>query len=94
MSKVLRRIMLAVLVIAGIIAGYRSIQDSTVPLDSLLAFSTAEDGYTILSWYDGDHTVIAHVGRNGSADKSIRFRTESGDSMYNIKGVASGARYT
>ena len=31
MSKVLRRIMLAVLVIAGIIAGYRSIQDSTVP---------------------------------------------------------------
>ena len=36
MSKVLRRIMLAVLVIAGIIAGYRSIQDSTVPLDSLL----------------------------------------------------------
>ena len=94
MSKVLRRIMLAVLVIAGIIAGYRSIQDSTVPLDSLLAFSTAEDGYTILSWYDGDHTVIAHVGRNGSADKSIRFRTESGDSMYNIKGVASGGRYT
>lgn len=94
MNRVWKRILLAVLVIAGIIAGYRSIQDSTASLDSLLAFCTAEDGYSILSWYDGDETVVAHVGRGGKADRSVRFRTQSGDSMYNILGVASGGRYT
>lgn len=93
MSRVLKRLMLAVLVTAGIAAGYRSIQDSTASLDSLLAFCAADNGNSIVSWYDSGQIVVASVGPGGKAGKTVRFSAETKGSMYNMVGMASGGSY-
>ena len=47
MKKVFRTILLIALIIAGVVAGYRGIGRSTVSMDSLLTFCTAQNGGTI-----------------------------------------------
>lgn len=93
MNKIFRRILLFVLIIAGAVAGYRSIKGGTVPVDSLLAFCYEEEGTGIVGWNEDEYTVIARVDTNGKIMRSLTFRTEKKDCMYNIKGVASGGDY-
>lgn len=93
MNKLLKKILLLVLVLAGILSGYQSIQNSSVSMDALLAFCTGENGTSILSWYEDDKTVIAKVGQTGKIEKTFRFDTEKKDSMYNIKGIAASEDY-
>lgn len=85
--------MLFALVVAGAVAGYRSIGSSSVPVDSLLAFSYAEDGSGIISWNEDVSTVIARVDTNGRIDSSVSWKTERKDCMYRVKGVASAGDF-
>jgi len=93
MNKIIKRIMLAMLIIAGIIAGYQSIESSSMPVDSLLAFCTADEGKSIVSWNEDDDIVIAQIAQNGKIEKSFRFRAEQKEYTYRIKGVAAGDGY-
>lgn len=93
MNKLLKRILLFVLAIAGILSGYQSIQSNNVSMDALLAFCTAENGTSILSWYEDNKTVIASVSQSGKIEKSFEFDTKKKDFMYNIKGIAASKDY-
>ena len=66
MKKVFRTILLIALIIAGVVAGYRGIGRSTVSMDSILTFCTAQNGGTIAAWNDGNSTVIARLKQNGT----------------------------
>ena len=94
MKKVFRTILLIVLIIAGLAAGYRGIGRSTVSMDSLLTFCTAKNGETIAAWNERSNTVIARLRPNGTINSYLKFRTERKDAMYQILGVASGEKYT
>ena len=93
MKKVFRTILLIALIIAGLVAGYQGIGRSTVSMDSLLTFCTANNGETIAAWNDGSNTVIARLRQNGTILSYLKFRTERKDAMYQILGVAAGEKY-
>ena len=93
MKKVFRTILLIALIIAGVVAGYRGIGRSTVSMDSLLTFCTAQNGGTIAAWNDGNSTVIARLKQNGTINGHLKFRTERKDAMYQILGVTAGEKY-
>lgn len=93
MSKILRRIMLIMILIAGMIAGYRSIESSSMPVDSLLAFCNADEGKSIVSWNEDDNTVIARMDQTGKIEKSYHFQTEQRNYTYRVRGIASGGSY-
>lgn len=93
MNKVLKRIWLIVLVAAGIIAGYQGMKGNKHPVDSLLAFYTSDDGRSIVSWLEDDHTVIARVNHNGKIEKYYSYETETKEHMYNVRGVAASGDY-
>jgi len=93
MNKILRRILLIVLIAAGVISGYRSIQESEVPLDSLLDFCMAEDGYNIVSWNEGTKTVIARINQAGTIEKSVEYKTQTKKYIYSIKDIAASKDY-
>lgn len=93
MSKAMKRILLIILVGAGLAAGYRSISSRLVPMDSFLAFCNTDTGSCIAGWYDGSYTVIGQVGQTGKIEKSFRFRTREKDVMYNMVDVAAGEGY-
>ena len=94
MGKGLRRVLLTVWILAGILAGWQSIQKSRVPLDSLLGFCMARDGKTIAGWYEGNDTIIARTDKGGVAEGTYRYRTVKGSRMYTVRGMASGENYT
>ena len=94
MKRFVRIIILTALILAGVLAGYQGIRNSSVSMDSLLGISTAGDGTTVTGWYDGDRTVLARVRQNGSIDGTLQFQTIKKNDMYNIKGIAVGDRYT
>ena len=94
MGKGLRRVLLTVWILAGILAGWQSIQKSRVPLDSLLGFCMDRDGKTIAGWYDGNDTIIARTDKGGVAEGTYRYRTVKGSRMYTVRGMASGENYT
>ena len=85
--------MLLFLIAAGIVAGYQSLQRSTVPLDSLLDISTRADGSSIVSWYEGSDTVIGRIGQYGKVEQSVQFSTREKEHMYNVKDMASSGDY-
>lgn len=93
MKKVFRTILLIALIIAGVVAGYRGIGRSTVSMDSLLTFCTAQNGGTIAAWNDGNSTVIARLKQNGTINGHLKFRTERKDAMYQVLGVTAGEKY-
>ena len=93
MKKVFRTILLIALIIAGVVAGYRGIGRSTVSMDSLLTFCTAQNGGTVAAWNDGNSTVIARLKQNGTINGHLKFRTERKDAMYQILGVTAGEKY-
>ena len=90
MSKFLNRMMLVMLIVAGIISGYQSIQSSSMPVDSLLAFCTVEGGKSIVSWNEDEETVVARIEKSGKIEKAYRFATEEDGYIYRVKGVAAG----
>ena len=94
MKRFVRIIILTALILAGVLAGYQGIRNSSVSMDSLLGISAAGDGSTVTGWYDGDRTVLARVRQNGSIDGTLQFQTIKKNDMYNIKGIAVGDRYT
>ena len=94
MKRFVRIIILTALILAGVLAGYQGIRNSSVSMDSLLGISAAGDGTTVTGWYDGDRTVLARVRQNGSIDGTLQFQTIKKNDMYNIKGIAVGDRYT
>ena len=89
MNKVLRRILLIVLVAAGIVAGYQSLQGSESPVDSLYAFCISDDGYSFVSWNEDDRTVIAKVDLDGRVERSVSFKTEDKEYMYSVRGITA-----
>lgn len=93
MNKVLKRLLLIALVAAGIVAGYQGIQGRKAPVDSLLSFCMADDGYSIVSWNEDDKTVIAKVAQSGKIEKFFKFNTEKKDHMYNVTGIAASQDY-
>ena len=54
MKRFVRIIILTALILAGVLAGYQGIRNSSVSMDSLLGISAAGDGTTVTGWYDGD----------------------------------------
>ncbi|MBO5337949.1 MAG: HAMP domain-containing protein [Lachnospiraceae bacterium] len=93
MSKILKRIMLAMIIIAGIIAGYQSIQRSSMPVDSLLAFCNTDEAKSIVGWNEDDNTVIARIDQAGKIEKSYQFQTRQKDCNYRVRGIAAGGIY-
>ena len=75
MKRFVRIIILTALILAGVLAGYQGIRNSSVSMDSLLGISAAGDGTTVTGWYDGDRTVLARVRQNGSIDGTLQFQT-------------------
>lgn len=53
MKRFVRIIILTALILAGVLAGYQGIRNSSVSMDSLLGISAAGDGSTVTGWYDG-----------------------------------------
>lgn len=92
-SNIIKKIWIIIIVLAAILAGYQCIAKRTVPLDSFLAFCTAPDGYSIVSWNEGDRTITAKISSDGRVEKQYSFRTENKDSLYQVEGLAAGKEY-
>ena len=52
MKRFVRIIILTALILAGVLAGYQGIRNSSVSMDSLLGIAAAGDGSTVTGWYD------------------------------------------
>lgn len=91
--KIIKKIWLIIIVVAAIFAGYQCIADKSVPLDSFLAFCTAPEGYSIVSWNEDGQTVTAKISAEGKIEKKYSFDTEKDDYLYQIQGLAAGEDY-
>lgn len=92
-QKLIKKIWLLIILLATVLAGYQCISERSVPLDSFLAFCTAPDGNSIVSWYDEDKTVVAQISAEGELKKNYSFHTEKEDCLYQVQGLAAGESY-
>lgn len=91
--KLKNKIGLMVVIVALIIAGYQCISKRNVPLNSFLAFCTAPDGDSIVSWNEEEKTVIAKVSEDGKIRNKFTFKTEKDEIIYQIQGISAGENY-
>ena len=82
-----------IIILAAILAGYQCISERSVPLDSFLAFCTAPNGNSIVSWNDEKHTVVAKISADGKIEKKYSFQTEKDEYLYQVQGLAAGDDY-
>lgn len=90
----LKRIWMFIILLAAILAGYRCIADRSVIPDSILAFCNAPEGNSIVSWDEGDQTIVAQISAKGKIKKTYSFRTQKDGYLYQVQGLAAGENYT
>lgn len=92
-DKIMKKIWLVIIIGAAIFAGYQCISQRNVSMDSFLAFCVTPDGGSIVSWYEGNRTVVAKVSTDGKVEKNYSFQTEKKDYLYQVQGLAAGEEY-
>ena len=92
-QKITNKIWMIIIILAAVLAGYQCISERNVPLDSFLAFCTAPDGNSIVSWNDEEKTIVAQISAEGKIKKNYSFKTEKDEYLYQIQGLAAGEDY-
>ena len=93
MQKIVKRMWMIIIILAAILAGYQCISQRSVPLDSFLAFTTAPNGNSIVSWIDENQTVVAKITAAGKIENKYSFKTEKDEYLYQVQGLAAGEDY-
>ena len=91
--NIIKRIWVFIILGAAILAGYQCLSARNVALDSFLAFCTAPDGTSIVSWYEDEQTVVAKISESGKIEKKYSFQTEKDEYLYLIQGLTAGEDY-
>lgn len=91
--NIIKRIWVFIILGAAILAGYQCLSERNVALDSFLAFCTAPDGTSIVSWCEDEQTVVAKISESGKIEKKYSFQTEKDEYLYLIQGIAAGEDY-
>lgn len=94
MKKRIKYILIIIVILAGMYAGYRGLSERKVPMDDFIAVENGIEGEVLAAWYEGDDTVIARINSNGKIEKYYAFRTVDGKNMYTIRGLAAGTKET
>lgn len=94
MKNTIIKIVLIILAISAVYAGVFSMRGRSVPMKNLIEVSSASEGNSIVSWYEGDKTIIAKVTNTGKVDRYITYNTLDKKHLYTIRGISAGNQGT
>lgn len=90
MKKYIQFTLLAILFISGLFAVCRAVITREVPMTQFIDIANADNGTSVLAWYDDRDIVIGQVTTGGNIKKYIRFDSVKRDEMYTIEGIGAG----
>lgn len=90
MKKTIIRILLIILAASAVYAGVISYRERTVPMKNLIEMCSVSDGSSIVSWYEGNKTLIAKINGSGRIEKYLSFPTINQKKLYTIRGLSAG----
>lgn len=90
MKNTIIKLLLVILAISAVYAGITSMGGRSVPMKSLIEVCYANGGDSIVSWYEGNKTIIAKVNDSGRIEKYITYNTLGKKQLYTIRGISAG----
>lgn len=90
MKKIGQIIVAAVLVLLGIVAMVQTGRQRTQPIDHIYTISAAEEGKTLVTWYDEKNINVSLVNAAGKIKKSVSLPLEKGDLRYSVEASCIG----
>lgn len=91
MKKYVQFTLLAILFISGLFAVFRAVVTRQVPMTQFIDVANADNGTSIVAWYDDEDIVIAQLTTAGTISKYVRFDSIKGNEMYTIAGLGAGS---
>ena len=79
MKKYVQFTLLAILFISGLFAVYRAVVTRQVPMTQFIDITNADNGTSVVAWYDDEDIVIAQLTTSGSISKYVRFDSIKGN---------------
>lgn len=94
MKNTIIKIVLIILALSAVYAGIISVRERNVSMRNLIEVCSTHDGKSIVSWYEGNKTIIAKVNNSGKIEKYITYKTLDKKNLNTIRGISAGNQGT